>query len=73
MRLNLIYTECVNDTLFDYISRDAETLLTRVEGIINIVVSNDRIIVPPLKPTISIYAIDRYKNMVKMILKLLGE
>ena len=73
MRLNLIYTECVNDTLFDYISRDAETLLTRVEGIMNIVVSNDLLIVHPLKPTISIYAIDRYKDMVKMLLDMLGK
>lgn len=73
MRLNLIYAECVNDTLFDYISGDAETLLTRVEGIMNIVVSNDLLIVPPLKPTISIYAIDRYKDMVKMLLDMLGK
>lgn len=71
MRVNLIYTECVNDTLFNYISCDAEIMLTRVEGIINIVVSNDRIIIPPLKPSISIYAIDRYKDMVKMLLELL--
>lgn len=73
MRVNLIYTECVNDALFNYISEDAEILLTRVEGIINIVVSNDRLIVPPLKPTISIYAIDRYKDMVKMLLEMLGK
>ena len=73
MRLNLIYTECVNDALFDYISGDAETLLTRVEGIMNIVVSNDLLIVPLLKPTISIYAIDRYKDMVKMLLEMLGK
>ena len=69
----MIYTECVNDALFDYISGDAEILLTRVEGIMNIVVSNDLLIVPLLKPTISIYAIDRYKDMVKMLLEMLGK
>ena len=73
MRLNLIYIECVNDTLFNYISGNAEILLTRAEGIMNIVVSNDRLIVPLLKPTISIYAIDRYKYMVKMLLDMLGK
>ncbi len=73
MRINLIYTECVNDTLFNYISGDAEIWLTRVEGIMNIVISNDRLIVPPLKPTISIYAIDRYKDMVKMLLEMLDK
>lgn len=73
MRVNLIYTEHVNDTLLKYISGDAEIMLTRAEGIMNIVVCNDRIIVPPLKPTISVYAIDRYKDMVKMLLALLGQ
>jgi len=73
MRVNLIHTECVNDNLFNYISGDAEIWLTRVEGIMNIVVSNDRFVVPPLKPTISIYAIDRYKDMVKMLLEMLGQ
>lgn len=73
MRVNLIYSRCVNDTLFNYISGDAESMLTRVEGMMNIVISNDRLIVPLLKPTISIYAIDRYKNMVKMLLELLGQ
>ena len=73
MRVNLIHTEYINETLFNYISGDAEVLLTRAEGIINIVVNNDKLIVPPLKPTISIYAIDRYKDMVKMLLELLNK
>ncbi len=73
MRVNLIHTEYFNDNLFNYISKDAENLLTRAEGILNIVVSNDKLILPPLKPTISIYAIDRYKDMVKMLLELLNK
>ena len=73
MRVNLIHTEYINDTLFNYLSGDAEIWLTRAEGIINIVVSDDKLILPPLRPTISIYAIDRYKDMVKMLLEMLGK
>lgn len=73
MRINLIYTDCVNKCLSDYIAEDAEILLTRVEGIINLVVSNGKLIVPPLKPTFYMYAIDRYKDMVTMIYNILSE
>ena len=73
MRINLIYTDCVNETLSNYISGDAEILLTRVEGIINLIVSNGKLIVPPLQPTFYMYAIDRYKDMVRMISNMLSE
>ena len=73
MRVNLICAEEINDTLFNFISADAGIFLTRVEGIISIVVSKDKLIVPPLEPNVYLYAIDRYRAMVKMILKLLEE
>lgn len=73
MRVNLIYTEYLNNALYDYISTDAELMLTRVEGILNLVISNGKLIVPPINPTISIGAIKRYRDMFNMIRKMIGE
>ena len=67
MRFNIIYTETLNDTLYKFISQNANHNLTRVEGIINIAVVSNQIMIPPIYGECALLEISRYKNTIKFI------
>ena len=67
MRFNIIYTDILNDALYQFISQNAYRNLTRVEGIINIVIIGNQIIIPPIYGACGLIEINRYKNIIKFI------
>jgi len=67
MRFNIIYADVLNDALSQLVSQNANHNLTRVEGIINIVITGNQIIIPPLYGDCDLIEISRYKNTVKFI------
>lgn len=71
MRLNIIYTDVINNELNQLISQNANRNLTRVEGIINIAVVGKKIIIPPLYGEYDLAEVNRYKNIVKFISQVL--
>ena len=48
MRFNIICTDVLNDALYQFLSPNATRNLTRVEGIINITIVSNQIIIPPI-------------------------
>lgn len=71
MRFNIIYADTLNDELYQFISQNANRNLTRIEGIINIAIVENRIIIPPLYGECYLMEISRYKNTVKFINRVL--
>lgn len=71
MRLNIICTDTLNDILYQFISQNAYNNLTRVEGIINIAVVGNEILIPPLFGNCDLAEIRRYKNVIKFINQIL--
>ena len=69
MRLNIICADTFNEELYKLISKNAKHNLTRVEGIVNIAVVNNEILLPPLYGNCDIAEISRYKDLVKFITK----
>ena len=67
MRFNIICTETLNDTLYKFINQNANQNLTRVEGIINIAIAGNQIIIPPIYGECDLAEISRYKNVIKFI------
>lgn len=67
MRLNIICTDILNDTLYQFLSQNANRNLTRVEGIINIAVVGNQIMLPPLYGECDLAEISRYKGVIKFI------
>lgn len=67
MRFNIICTETLNDTLYKFIAQNANHNLTRVEGIINIAIIGNQIIIPPLYGECDLAEIGRYKGVIKFI------
>ncbi len=67
MRFNIIYTDILNDALYKFISQNANRNLTRVEGIINIAIVGNQIIIPPLNGECDLAEISRYKDVIKFI------
>lgn len=67
MRFNIIYTDALNEDLYSFISQNANHNLTRVEGIINIVVVGNQIIIPPIYGECTLVEISRYKGTIKFI------
>ena len=67
MRFNIIYTDTLNDDLYKLISQNANQNLTRVEGIINIAIIGNRIIIPPIYGDCYLIEISRYKKVVRFI------
>ena len=63
MRFNIICTETLNDTLYKFINQNANQNLTRVEGIINIAIAGNQIIIPPIYGECDLAEISRYKNV----------
>ncbi len=71
MRFNVIYTDTLNDVLYQFISQNANRNLTRVEGIINIAIVENQIIIPPIYGECNLVEISRYKNTIKFINRVL--
>ena len=67
MRINIIYTDKLNDCLYSFISQNATRNLTRVEGIINIAIIGEQIIIPPIYGECDLAEISRYKGTIKFI------
>ena len=67
MRFNIIYTDRLNDALYQFIAQNANRNLTRVEGVINIVIIRNQIIIPPIYGECDLTEISRYKGVVQFI------
>ena len=67
MRFNIICTDVLNDALYQFLSQNANRNLTRVEGIINIAIIGNQIIIPPLYSECDLTEISRYKDVIKFI------
>ena len=67
MRFNIICADALNDALYQFLSQNANRNLTRVEGIINIAIINNQIIVPPIYGACDLAEISRYKGVIKFI------
>ena len=67
MRFNIIHTDILNDALYQFISQNASRNLTRVEGIINIVIIGNQITIPPIYGNCDLGEISRYKGVIKFI------
>lgn len=73
MRVNIVLADYVNNALDQYISTNAAQYLTRVEGILNLVICKDKLIVPPLYDvSLSVYALQRYAGVVSVFTNLLN-
>ena len=71
MRFYILYTEAANDELMRHISRNAETLLRRAEGVMTFVLCGDSLIVPPLYGDADTAAVRRYAGAIRMMRDLL--
>ncbi len=71
MRFNIIYTDTLNDALYQFISQNACHNLTRVEGVINIAIIGNQIMIPPIYGDCNLIETGRYKNTIKFINKFL--
>lgn len=67
MRFNIICTDKLNDALYQFISQNANRNLTRVEGIINIAIVGNQIIIPLIYGECDLAEISRYKGVIKFI------
>ncbi len=67
MRFNIICTDVLNNALYQFLSKNANRNLTRVEGIINIAVVGNQIMIPPLYSECDLAEISRYKSVIKFI------
>lgn len=71
MRFYILYTEAANDELMRHISRNAETLLRRAEGVMTFVLCGDSLIVPPLYGDADTATVRRYAGAIRMMRDLL--
>lgn len=67
MRFNIIYTETLNAALYQLLSQNANHNLSRVEGIINIAIIGNQIIIQPIYGGCDSSELNRYKNIIKFI------
>ena len=67
MRFNIICTDVLNDALYQFLSQNANRNLTRVEGIINVAVVGNQVMIPPLYGECDLAEISRYKGVIKFI------
>ena len=67
MRFNIIYTETLNDTLYKFVSQNANRNLIRVEGIINVAIIGNQIMIPPIYGDCDLAEINRYKDTIRFI------
>ena len=71
MRFNIIYTDVLNNALYQFVSQNANRNLTRVEGIINIAIVGNQIIIPPIYGDCDLVELGRYKDTVRFINQIL--
>ena len=71
MRVYILYTEAANDELMRHISRNAETLLRRAEGVMTFALCGDSLIVPPLYGDADTATVRRYAGAIRMMRDLL--
>ena len=71
MRLNIIYSDVLNDALIQLISQNASYNLSRVEGVINIAIVKNQVFVPPIYGQCNFIEIGRYKKIFKFINKII--
>lgn len=71
MRVNIICTDTVNDSLYQFLSQNACHNLSRVEGVINMAVVGNQIVIPPLFGNCDLTEIRRYNNVIKFINEIL--
>ena len=68
LRINCVVCEEVNDALQKEMCRNAETLLRRVEVIVNMAVVGDRLLVPPLQGArLDLPSLKRYEKAVSLM------
>ena len=67
MRLNIICVDVMNDELRRFLSQNACRNLTRAEGIMNIAIVGDKILIPPLYGQCDPAEIRRYTGVVRFI------
>ncbi len=71
MRFNIVCTDILNDELYQFISQNAYRNLIRVEGIINIAIVGNQIMIPPIYGECNLAEISRYKGVIKFINRVL--
>jgi len=71
MRFNVICTDTLNDTLYQFLSQNAKHNLTRVECIINIAIVGNQVIISPIYGECDLDEINRYKGVIKFINQIL--
>lgn len=69
VRINLIFTDKMNNNLKNLLSINAEALLRRNEAIINVAFINDKLIVPPVAGDLVLGDVLRYKKVVEFLIK----
>lgn len=67
MRFNVIYATEANDELTTFFSHNSQQNLSRVEGIFNIAVIDNEIVIPPLYGDCYYEEIRRYEKIIKLI------
>ena len=67
MRLNIIYADALNEELIDLISQNANCNLSRSEGVMNIAIVDNQILVPPIYGYFYLSHVKRYNAVVKFI------
>ena len=67
MRLNIVYSDRLTDALVQLVAHNASRNLSRVEGVINIVIVENQVIIPPIYGHCSFIEIGRYKKIIKFI------
>lgn len=67
MRFNVIYATEANDELTAFFSHNSQQNLSRAEGIFNIAVIDNEIIIPPLYGNCYYEEIRRYEKIIKLI------
>ncbi len=67
MRFYIIYANNLNNELYGFISQNANHNLTRAEGLINIAIVGNQIMIPALYGQCDLIEIGRYKRVIKFI------
>ena len=67
MRFNIVYANELNDSLIAFLSRNAGQNLRRAEGIFNISVIGDEVIIPPIYGDCDYGEISKYEKIIKLI------
>lgn len=67
MRINVIYSEALNDELHSFISQNTKRNLTRTEGIINVAVVENQIYIPPLYGGADLSGVFRYIKIIQFL------